>query len=158
MLDSLRSLYRHQFWADEQLLRAVEASAAARQDAQQLACLLHIAVVQRFYLARFAQKQFDRTRASEPPRSWDQLLEAFAAAHAEQRAFLEVVSERELGTSFELAALGARFTLLEGMTQVVLHSQNHRGQCLTRLRELGGKPPTLDYILWARDHQPRPEA
>jgi uncharacterized damage-inducible protein DinB len=34
--------------------------------------------------------------------------------------------------------------------QVALHGQNHRGQSLTRLRELGGKPPTLDYIIWIK--------
>ena len=37
------------------------------------------------------------------------------------------------------------------LTQIVMHSQNHRGQCLTRLRENGAQPPTLDYILWAKD-------
>jgi uncharacterized damage-inducible protein DinB len=31
-----------------------------------------------------------------------------------------------------------------------MHSQNHRGQCLTKIRENGGKPPTLDYIKWAK--------
>jgi hypothetical protein len=31
-----------------------------------------------------------------------------------------------------------------------MHGQNHLGQYLTRLRENGGKPPTLDYILWAK--------
>lgn len=47
--------------------------------------------------------------------------------------------------------LGSRPTVADGLTQIVMHSQNHRGQCLIRLRENGVKPPTLDYILWAKD-------
>jgi uncharacterized damage-inducible protein DinB len=46
---------------------------------------------------------------------------------------------------------GARPTLAEALMQVVMHSQNHRGQCLSRLRELGAAPPTLDFIRWVRD-------
>ncbi|MBL8232675.1 MAG: hypothetical protein JNL98_29525 [Bryobacterales bacterium] len=45
---------------------------------------------------------------------------------------------------------GLNPSLAEAWMQVVMHSQNHRGQCLTRLRELGAKPPTLDYILWLK--------
>jgi uncharacterized damage-inducible protein DinB len=42
----------------------------------------------------------------------------------------------------------------EGLTQVVMHSKNHRGQWLTKIREDGGKPPTLDYIKWAQNQHP----
>ena len=50
-----------------------------------------------------------------------------------------------------MSVLKSQPTVAEGLTQIFMHSQNHRGQCLTRLRENGAKPPTLDYILWARD-------
>jgi uncharacterized damage-inducible protein DinB len=50
---------------------------------------------------------------------------------------------------------GAKLTLAQAMMQVVMHSQSHRGQCLSRLGEAGAKPPTLDFILWLKD-QPGP--
>ena len=31
---------------------------------------------------------------------------------------------------------------------VVLHTQHHRGQISARLREVGGEPPTVDFIVW----------
>jgi uncharacterized damage-inducible protein DinB len=156
MLEYVRSLYRHQIWADEQLLRSVSANPAAQEDRELRRCLDHMAAAQRFYLARFAPGALEPARESEPPASWEQQADAFRKVLAEELAFLETLSATALDNVFELPRLGARFTLLEGMTQAVLHSQNHRGQCLTRLRELGSSPPTLDYILWARDHGPRP--
>ena len=45
-------------------------------------------------------------------------------------------------------------TVAEALTQAVLHSQWHRGQNATRLRELGGEPPTLDLIIWYANDRP----
>ena len=157
MLDYLRSLYRHQVWADEELLRAVSALAPAQHDAELLRYLSHMAMAQRLYLARFTRSVPEPVRASEPG-TWELVAHAMREVHGEELAFVEALTEAELEEVFELPRLEARFTLLEGMTQAVLHSQNHRGQCLRRLRELGGAPPTLDYILWAREHRPRPAA
>ena len=42
----------------------------------------------------------------------------------------------------------------EALMQAVMHSQWHRGQNATRLRELGGDPPTLDLIVWYSNDRP----
>ena len=39
-------------------------------------------------------------------------------------------------------------TLEETMLQVASHSTYHRGQINTRFRELGGDPPSVDFIVW----------
>ena len=39
-------------------------------------------------------------------------------------------------------------TVGEALTQCAMHSQWHRGQNATRLRELGGHPPMVDLIVW----------
>ena len=31
---------------------------------------------------------------------------------------------------------------------VAAHTTHHRGQVMTRLRELGGAPPLVDYVIW----------
>lgn len=35
-------------------------------------------------------------------------------------------------------------TVAEALMQAMMHSQWHRGQNATRLRELGGEPPTVE--------------
>jgi uncharacterized damage-inducible protein DinB len=69
----------------------------------------------------------------------------------EELAFVDGLTESELERRFDLPFLGSHPTVAEGLTQVVMHSQNHRGQCLTKIRENGQKPPALEYIKWAKN-------
>jgi uncharacterized damage-inducible protein DinB len=39
----------------------------------------------------------------------------------------------------------------------VLHGQAHRGQNATRMRDLGWKPPTTDYVIWVDKGRPDPD-
>ena len=155
MLDYIRSLYRYQFWADDELLKAVDACEPAPQDPQMLHALQHIATAQLYLLSQFKNDSFDMARFREQA-PYAGIVERFRDAHAANEAFLEALTEADLSRPFLMPYFKANFTLLEGMTQIILHSQNHRGQCLTRLRELGVKPPTLDYILWVKDAAQRP--
>jgi uncharacterized damage-inducible protein DinB len=41
------------------------------------------------------------------------------------------------------------------LMQAAMHSHYHRGQNATRFRELGGVPPTTDFIVWLHKGQPR---
>jgi uncharacterized damage-inducible protein DinB len=34
------------------------------------------------------------------------------------------------------------------LLQALMHSQHHRGQNASRMRELGVKPPMTDYVIW----------
>jgi uncharacterized damage-inducible protein DinB len=150
VIDLLRSLFRHQVWADEALLEAVQAHQESLRDQSLYKVLHHIVMVQRVFLCFFQERPFDRAKESQPPESFDQLVQLFRDTHIEELAFVEGLTESELARQFDLAFLGTRPTVAEGLTQVVMHSQNHRGQCLTKIRENGGKPPTLDYIKWAK--------
>lgn len=40
------------------------------------------------------------------------------------------------------------------LTQAAMHSHYHRGQNATRLRDIGGAPPTTDFIVWVKDGKP----
>jgi uncharacterized damage-inducible protein DinB len=152
MLNLLSSLTHHHAWADATLLTAVQAHPDSLHDEQILKTLHHIVIVQRVFLHRFLDRPFDKEKESQRPESFDQLIQLYRATHEEQLAFVTNLTEADLERRFEMPVLKSHPTLAEGLTQVVMHSQNHRGQCLTRLRENGAKPPTLDYILWAKDH------
>ena len=45
-------------------------------------------------------------------------------------------------------------TLGESILQVFLHTQHHRGQVCCGLREIGGVPPTIDFIVWLWSGRP----
>ncbi|HEY1987439.1 MAG TPA: DinB family protein [Terracidiphilus sp.] len=146
----LESLFLHQAWADATLLAAVGAHAEAVGDEGLRKLLHHMVTVQRFYLARIAARPFDRAREAEVQLSSGELMELFKQTHAEALALVHGITESGLERRFG-PVLQTEFTVAEGLTQIVMHSQNHRGQCLMRLREMVGKAPTLDYILWARE-------
>jgi uncharacterized damage-inducible protein DinB len=147
----LQSLFSHQAWADAAILSAVQSHPESLGDEWLLKTLHHIVMVQRVFLSRFLVRPFDSVKESQRPESYDALVNLFRTSHDEQLAFVHGLSESDLERRFELPFLKTQPTLVEGLTQVVMHSQNHRGQCLTRLRENATKPPTLDYILWIRD-------
>ena len=45
-------------------------------------------------------------------------------------------------------------SVAEALMQAMTHSQWHRGQNATRLRELGGEPPAVDLIFWYLKDRP----
>ncbi len=45
-------------------------------------------------------------------------------------------------------------TVAEALVQVAMHSQHHRGQCMTRLKDLGGEPKDVDWIIWLWKQKP----
>lgn len=151
MLEMIRSLVAHQEWADTELLEAVNRFDAARDDAQLRATLHHIAVVQRAFLSFFLERAFDVQGESAAAATYAGLTQLYEVTHREQREFLAHVPESGLNREVPLPwKEGFNPSLAEAWMQVVMHSQNHRGQCLTGLRELGAKPPTLDYIFWLK--------
>jgi uncharacterized damage-inducible protein DinB len=148
VIELLRSLFHYQAWADAAILEALQAHPQSLHDEWLFKRLHHIVTAQRIYLSRCLARPVDAPK--ESPASFDQLVQIFRATHEEELAFVAGLANADLERRFEMPALGSHPTVVEGLTQVVLHSQNHRGQCLTRLRENGAKPPTLDYILWAK--------
>lgn len=155
-LEVLRVLYQHMEWADAAVWRAVLASESARTDEKLRGLFYHLHLVQRAFLRAW------RGEARETPyptfnevtslMRWGREYHGEISAHFEKLSEEEMLSpmqlpwseivERELGKSPALLNVG------ETMLQVPLHSQYHRGQINARLREVGGEPPPVDYIVW----------
>lgn len=47
-----------------------------------------------------------------------------------------------------------KISMRQALTQAAMHGHYHRGQNATRLRELGGVPPNIDFIAWLHKGQP----
>jgi uncharacterized damage-inducible protein DinB len=155
----LQDLYGHQAWADAELWRAIEASERARNDDAIRKRLHHIHMVQRAFMwavgdraAAFGFSKPDDFAALDD-------LKAFARESHDMidravPAVADRLDNRITMPWFKDPPL--TLTIGEALAQCAMHSQWHRGQNATRLRELGGTPPTVDLIVWYWKDRPRP--
>ncbi len=158
MLDLFRDLFRHEAWADAEHWRAIEANPAAAADAAIRERLNHIHIVQRWYLTLFRGNPMSADEAMRPIASRDELLNSFRCYHEGMRGLLEQMPVERLDEIVELAAKPnpIAVSVRDALLQVVMHSQNHRGQNARRLRELAGDAPLTDYLLWVIKGRPEP--
>lgn len=158
-------LFRHMEWADASVWRAVGASDAARHDANLRERLYHLHLVQRAFLRTWRGEQYDA-----PYPTFDDTLSLGAWArtcYPEAFSHVESLADPDLARPMPLpwAARVARrlgqppavTSVGETMLQVAMHSTYHRGQVNSRLREIGGEPPLVDYIAWTWFGRPAPE-
>jgi len=144
-------------WADASVWKAVLASPQAARDARIGDTLHHIHMVQHIFLQGWTGAPFKVRERGEFAVLTD--LAAWGRdAHRDTLAFLEGVSADDLDREFRVPwaahfeqrskQLAGVHTVAESVLQVVLHTQHHRGQVCSRLREVGGEPPTVDFIVW----------
>jgi uncharacterized damage-inducible protein DinB len=152
MLQLLTDLVEHKIYANTQLLAVIRAHPDAAEDIGLRTLLHHIVVSNRFWLFLVLDRLFVRAQETMRPDSLDVVDALYVETHTLEREWLARVGEAEL-TSMVTSPhwAGARFTVAQVMSQVCLHSQGHRAQVASRLRALGGEPPTLDFIKWVAD-------
>jgi uncharacterized damage-inducible protein DinB len=148
-MNAFPALFRHLAWADASLLSAVAAHPESLSDERVQKLLRHILRVERVFYARFTGGDADAVR--DIPAEFAAVVALFRAAHSDLLAYVDGLTEAEAARTFPMPALEMHPTVEDGLAQVVLHSQNHRGQCLLRLRENGAAPPNLDYIFWVKE-------
>jgi uncharacterized damage-inducible protein DinB len=156
----IQDLFGHQVWADAELWRALEAHPAARDDRAIRERLHHIHQVQRAFMWAVGDRAagFARTRAEEY--GTFALLKRFAReTHGIIDGTLSTIGDARLADTISMPWFKdppLTLTVSEALTQCAMHSQWHRGQNATRLRELGAVPPTVDLIVWFWKGRPAP--
>jgi len=151
MLTLIKDLFLYQAWADATLLTSAMAEPQAASDERLLHILHHTVFVQRYFLSLFLNRSFDLQAEQKSTGSLSMLADVYRETCGEFRDCLASLREEDLTLrSVSVPFIQANPMLGEALMQVTLHGQNHRGQSLTRLRELGAKPPTLDYIIWTK--------
>lgn len=161
----LSRLYRHMEWADALTWRTVLADGALRADDYIIESLHHIHLAQRAHFSVWVGEPLvapGREEVGGPAeiRDWGR------AYHARAADFLGKVAEEALEAAITLpggwrkmieADLGAPpgpATLRDVMLQVAAHSVHHRAQIARRIRELGGTPDMIDWIVWVWRGEP----
>ena len=161
-LAELRDLYRHMEWADASVWRAVFGLEGALSDKKLRDYFYHLHLVQRAFIRAWrnepANAAFPTFEDMTQVRNWGR------SYYDEIFSYLERLSDEEISQPMrlpwaelvtkQLGRAPAPITIGETMLQVPLHSLYHRGQINARLREVGGEPPTVDYIVWIWREKP----
>ena len=154
MADSaqLRKLVAYNQWANEKMLKAIDGMTPAEL-AQPVSAyfgtlaknLQHILVAQRIWLARWK---------AEPPLKLDAPIrepwpDAYAATHAEFRAFVEPLGDRDFDRVVQYAdSRGNRHevALSHLVAHVVNHGTAHRAETGLLLERIGRSPGDMDFV------------
>jgi uncharacterized damage-inducible protein DinB len=152
MLAMLLDLFQHQAYADAAIVNAIRRHEITGRDNALRVLLHHILIAHRFWIHLSQGLPFSAEDESGVPDSLDPLVSQYRDTQKQEREWLAQLKESDLTRTLESPYFPGRLIpLREALVQVCLHSHGHRSQCATRLRQLGGEPPLLDFIVWAKE-------
>jgi len=157
MLALIRDLLAHAEWANAVFFQAWAAS-PARDHEDLRRRLEHIIGVQHGFLAML-RGEATGGPSDGPPMSHDDLKAWAKRCHDGWADFATSLDDAALARTIHVAWFPdppCVVTAAEAIVQVAMHSQHHRGQCMTRLRDLGGEPRNVDFIIWLWQRKPSP--
>ncbi|HEY1340621.1 MAG TPA: DinB family protein [Bryobacteraceae bacterium] len=156
---TLVDLFRHQEWADAEHWRIIMQQPALYDDRALRERLHHIHLVQRGFHFVTAGAEVKLSKPEDFPTA-GALLEFARQYHRQAAPFVAGLTDAALDEKvsppwFKDPPLA--LSRGEALLQAAMHSQWHRGQNATRLRELGAAPPMTDYIVWLWKGRPVPD-
>jgi uncharacterized damage-inducible protein DinB len=86
-----------------------------------------------------------------PPPGFDELRTWAERNHAALRSFGDSLDDAALERKVRIPWFPEPpcvVSVAEGLVQLAMHSQHHRGQLMTRLKDHGGEPRNVDWIIW----------
>jgi uncharacterized damage-inducible protein DinB len=92
-----------------------------------------------------------------PPPTYDELKTRAQDCHAALREFGSKLDAETLARKVLIPWFPdppCNITVAQALVQVAMHSQHHRGQCMTRLKDFGGEAKNVDWIIWLWQQQP----
>ena len=155
LFDHLQDMLRHMAWADAVWFHAWDRS-GFQDDPDLLQRMQHTADVQGAFLMVLRGEQV-AFPGDQPTPAFAALRQLTRSNHAAFGAFLGTMAAGELARTVLVPWFPGppcHVTVAEVLTQVAMHTQHHRGQLMTRLKQLGGKPENVDYIIWAWKQRP----
>ena len=161
MAGLLDDLIAHQAWADAALFDAIGQHPAARADRVIRERLHHLHIVQRSFMWSLGDRAAPFEFSTPGDFAEFEDLRRFArGSHAVVDGFMRKLTPERRAAPVQIPWFTdppLTIRVDEAVTQCVMHSQWHRAQNATRLRELGGVPPALDLIVWYWKGRPAPD-
>jgi uncharacterized damage-inducible protein DinB len=157
MLEMLKDLFLHKEYANASLIKAIRRHEPAAQDPELRKLLHHIILANRYWLFLILGLPFAVEEESLLPESLGAITALYRETHMQEGQWIAQLQEDDLARMLETPFIpGLHCSVAQAIMQVCLHSQGHRAQCASRIRSLGGEPPTLDFILWLKE-RPTPD-
>ena len=155
MLSFLRELLAHSEWADAVFFHAWGKS-PAREHEELRQRVDHIIGVQQGLLS-LLRGEPSATPPGGPPSAFAELKTKVEGCHADLRNFAATLTPESLSGTVRIPFFPdppCIITTAEAIVQIVMHTQHHRGQCMTRLKDFGGEPKNVDWIIWLWRQKP----
>ena len=155
MLSFLRDLLGHAEWANAVFFHTWGKSPV--RDHEELRRRVgHIIGVQQGFLA-VIRGETPSLPPDGPPPTYDELKARAVSCHAGLRDLAAGLQEDGLTRTVRIPWFPdppCVITVSEALVQAAMHSQHHRGQCMTRLKDFGGEPKNVDWIIWLWKKKP----
>jgi uncharacterized damage-inducible protein DinB len=155
MLTMLRDLMGHAEWANAVFFHAWDVS-PARDHEEMRRRVGHILGVQQGFLS-VLHGEAPGTPPTGPPPTFEALKDRAKAGHAGIREFAAGLDPEAMARTVRIPWFPdppCVITVAEALVQVAMHTQHHRGQCMTRLKDFGGEPKNVDWIIWLWKQKP----
>lgn len=151
--ETLLDLARHQAWADAAHWKALHDNPALLADAEIRARLNHMLMAEK-RLTTLARGEAPQLGIVPDIESMEELEAALQAAQADLTRALQTC-DLEKSIPLPRGPKGP-FDAPAGvlLLQAITHSQHHRGQNASRMRQPGVTPPMTDYIVWFANGRP----
>jgi uncharacterized damage-inducible protein DinB len=156
MISFLRELMAHAEWANAVFFHAWGKS-PARDHEEMRRRVGHIIGVQQGFLSVLREEN-PGGPPSGPPPSFDDLKTRAVSCHAGLRELAATLEPESIARSVRIPWFPdppCVISVAEALVQVAMHSQHHRGQCMTRLKDFGGEPKNVDWIIWLWKQKPQ---
>ena len=155
MLTTLRDLMGHAEWANAVFFHAWDGS-PARDHEEMRRRVGHIIGVQQGFLSVLRGEE-PGSPPTGPPPTFEALKDRARTVHAGLRDFAASLDPDAMARTVRIPWFPdppCVITVAEALVQVAMHSQHHRGQCMTRLKDFGGEPKNVDWIIWLWKQKP----
>jgi uncharacterized damage-inducible protein DinB len=155
MLALLRELIAHSEWANAVFFNAWGQS-PARDHEELRQRFAHVIGVQRGFLSILRSEAPGGPKHGPPP-TFEELKTRAQICHASLNDYVANLRPEDLSRMVRIHWFKdppCVISVSEALTQVAMHSQHHRGQCMTRLKDFGGQPQDVDWIIWLWKQKP----
>jgi uncharacterized damage-inducible protein DinB len=156
MQSFLRDLMAHADWANAVFFHAW-GNSPARDHEDLRRRVGHMIGVQQGFLSILRGQQPGGPPGGPPP-SFEDLKTHAETCHAGLRDFTATLEPEIMARTVRIPWFPdppCVITIAQALVQVAMHAQHHRGQCMTRLKDFGGEPKNVDWIIWLWKQKPQ---
>ena len=149
MIEHLRDLMGHAEWANAVFFHAWDKS-PARDHEEMRRRVGHVVGVQAGFLSVLRGETPGRPPDGPPP-TFDALKARAIESHAGLRSLTDDLDSPALTRRVPIPWFPdppCIITVAQALVQAAMHTQHHRGQLMTRLKDFGGEPHNVDWIIW----------